>query len=70
VALNAGVLIAWMCISCLTMPVVQWYVRRKAVIAERSQRMQAPEKRMSTPVKMQATPPSTDDVKHQEFSIV
>lgn len=35
--LNFGVLIAWTAISCITMPLIQWYIRRKAIIAERVQ---------------------------------
>lgn len=31
--LNFGVLIAWVGISCVTLPVIQWFVRRKQVAA-------------------------------------
>jgi hypothetical protein len=34
VGLNFGVLIIWMIISCIMLPLIQWFVRRKAVIAE------------------------------------
>lgn len=29
VALNFGVLITWVAISCVTLPIFQWYARRK-----------------------------------------
>ena len=36
VGLNFGVLIAWIGISCFTLPTFQWIVRRRDVIAERT----------------------------------
>lgn len=35
VGLNFGVLLIWIAISCTTMPLIQWYVRRKDVVAAR-----------------------------------
>jgi hypothetical protein len=40
VALNFSVLLIWIPISCVTMPLIQWYVRRKDVIAERMQALE------------------------------
>jgi len=39
--LNFGVLIVWIFISSLTMPMLQWFVRRRAVIAEGTPRYKA-----------------------------
>lgn len=41
VGLNFGVLIAWTAISCITMPLIQWFVRRRDVIAEGRQKVSA-----------------------------
>jgi hypothetical protein len=35
--MNFGILIAWVTISCITLPLFQWYVRRKDIIADRAQ---------------------------------
>jgi hypothetical protein len=35
VGLNFGVLIAWIAISCIALVMIQWFVRRRAVIAEK-----------------------------------
>ncbi|KAK7038028.1 DUF3533 domain-containing protein [Favolaschia claudopus] len=35
VGLNFGVLIAWVAISCITLPLIQWFVRRRAMAAQR-----------------------------------
>ena len=37
VGLNFGILIVWVAISCVTLPLFQWIVRRRDVIAERAQ---------------------------------
>jgi hypothetical protein len=37
VGMNFGILIAWVTISCITLPLFQWYVRRKDIIADRAQ---------------------------------
>jgi hypothetical protein len=37
VGLNFGVQLAWVCISCLTLPLFQWYVRRQEVAAWRKE---------------------------------
>jgi hypothetical protein len=37
VGLNFGILIVWVAISCATLPLMQWIVRRKDIIAERAQ---------------------------------
>lgn len=29
--MNFGILIAWIALSCMTIPLFQWYVRRKQV---------------------------------------
>ncbi|GLB45512.1 putative protein of unknown function (DUF3533) [Lyophyllum shimeji] len=34
VGLNFGVLIAWTAVSCFTLPLIQWFVRRRDIIAE------------------------------------
>ncbi|KAJ7040032.1 hypothetical protein C8F04DRAFT_1084500 [Mycena alexandri] len=36
VGLNFGILIAWVAISCITLPLFQWFVRRPAPSAERT----------------------------------
>ncbi|KAJ6539890.1 hypothetical protein DFH09DRAFT_1090201 [Mycena vulgaris] len=40
VGMNFGVLIAWVALSCLTLPLFQWFVRRRLVAAARAQRAQ------------------------------
>lgn len=39
VGLNFGVLIAWSALSCMTLGVIQWYVRRRDEIAEAGRSM-------------------------------
>ncbi|KAF5369660.1 hypothetical protein D9615_010234 [Tricholomella constricta] len=41
VAMNFGILIAWAAISCLTLPLIQWAVRRRDVVAEQQQQQRA-----------------------------
>jgi hypothetical protein len=36
VGLNFGVLLAWIAISCVTLCIFQWIVRRRDIIAERN----------------------------------
>lgn len=40
--LNAAVLISWTVVSCITLPLVQWYMRRRAIIAARTQKIENP----------------------------
>lgn len=37
VGVNFAILIAWTAISCITLPLVQWYVRRQDVLAAQAQ---------------------------------
>jgi hypothetical protein len=52
VVLNFGVLLVWIAISCVTLPLIQWYVRWQAVMLERKEAMEeAPSADTSTDVK-------------------
>jgi hypothetical protein len=32
--MNFGILLAWVAISCVTLPLFQWWMRRKIVLVE------------------------------------
>lgn len=37
IGMNIGILIAWCAVSCITIPIVTWLFRRKAVNAHRQE---------------------------------
>ena len=63
---NFGILIAWAVISCISIPLIQWFVRRNEVIASRNQREQ--ERTLQEKISSEGlvqTPTSTSQMKRE-----